>query len=426
MRVTLVFCHVGVAGMNSDMPYGDREGSWIGHGCASVGASAKAAGYDVDLIDLRHLADWAQFEAMVKTNTADVYGISVSAVDHWHALRAVIAIKRAAPGCKVIVGGIHPSIFPGQYDFAAIDTVVQGEGEIAFVDLLKMIGAGQELPKIYRGAKPDLDAIPWVDRELFDYRREMACNFTPDQPLPSITMLAGRGCPYHCNYCQPAENAVFGSPYRLRSPENVVAELSYLKGRFKFQSITFWDDTFTFKTKWIEEFCDRYEAAKIGVPIVACSRADIICRNPGMVERLAEIGLTWFVIGLESGSQRVLDMIKKGTTVEQNIEASRICKSNGIKVFGTYMLGLPTETEDEALATIQMIEKIRPEHPSPFYFTPIPGTGIYDLCESMDLILPETKTRTIERTNRFRPTIKGVNYQYIDKLMNGHRERFAA
>ena len=424
MRVTLVFAHIGVAGMNANRPYGDREGSWVGHGAASVGASAKAAGYEVDLIDLRQLSGWDHFERLIKENPSDVYGLSVSAVDHWHAMRAVLVLKRTLPKCRVIVGGIHPSIFPGQYDFAAIDSVVQGEGEIAFVDLLKMIEAGQELPKIYRGAKPDLDAIPWIDRELFDYKRELACNFTPDQQLPSITMLAGRGCPYVCQYCQPAENAVFGSPYRLRSPENVVAELSYLKGRFNYKSITFWDDTFTFKAKWIEEFCDLYEQANIGVPIVACSRADIICRNPGMIERLAEIGLTWFVIGLESGSQRVLDMIKKGTTVEQNIESARICKANGIKVFGTYMLGLPTETEDEALSTVQMIDKISPEHPSPFYFTPIPGTGIYDLCESMDLILPETKNRTIERTNRFQPTIKGVNYDYLHSLMIGKRDRY--
>ena len=143
-----------------------------------------------------------------------------------------------------------------------------------------------------------------------------------------------------------------------------------------------------------------------------------------MIERLASIGVTWFVIGLESGSQRILDMIKKGTTVEQNIEASRICKANGIKVFGTFMYGLPTETEDEALATALMIDKIKPEHASPFYFTPIPGTGIYDLCEKDDLILPQTKDRTIERTGRFLPTIKGVNYDYLHSLMMGKRDRY--
>ena len=421
MRLTLVFCHIGIAGMKADRPVGDREGSWIGHGVASVGASAKSAGYEVDLIDLRNLSGWPEFEAMIKNSPSEVYGISVSAVDFWSTLKAVIVIKQVKPESKVIVGGIHPSIFPGDYDFGAIDCIVQGEGENAIIDLLNMIERGIELPRIYRGSKPNLNEIPWVDRDLFDYRKELQCNFTPDQPHPAITMLAGRGCPYHCSYCQPAENAVFGRPYRMRSPENVVSELSYLKGKYKFKGVTFWDDTFTFKAKWIQEFCDLYESAQIQAPIVACSRADIICNNEGMIERLAEIGLQWFVIGFESGSQRMLDLIRKGTTVEQNKHAAEICRKYGIKVFGTFMYGLPTETEQEVLDTARMIDEIKPDHASPFWFVPIKGTDIYNLCEKNDLILEDTKKRTIERTGRFVPTIKGVNYDYINKLMCGYR-----
>lgn len=419
MRMTLVFCHVGVAGMSANRPTGDREGSWIGHGAASVGAAAKAAGHEVDLIDLRRIGGWDVFAKTVRDNPAPVYGLSVSAVDHWHALKAVLIIKREHPESIVIVGGIHPTIFPGDYDYKVIDCVVQGEGEDAIVRLLARVAAGLELPRLYRGRKPDLDAIPWVDRELFDYRRELECNFTPDQGHPSITMLAGRGCPYKCAYCQPAESAVFGMPYRMRSPENVIEELIYLQDRYHYKSITFWDDTFTFKVPWVREFCDRYQQAKLPRSIVACSRADIICKHEGMIERLAEIGVRWFVIGLESGSQRILDLIKKGTTVEQNIESARICRKYGIKVFGTYMYGLPTETEQDALATARMIDEIHPEHGSPFWFTPIPGTDIYNYCATNDLIL--NSKRSIERTGVFEPTLKGPNYPYITKLMQGYR-----
>lgn len=421
MKVALVLCAVGIAGFNANYPQprpiGDREGSWISHGLASIGASVKAAGYRVELIDLRQLSGLERFEQIVKWSPADVYGLSVSAVDYTAALQVVSSIKNNAPNSKIIVGGIHPTIFPEDYAFDAIDCVVQGEGEITFCDLLKRIKMGDPIPKLVRGEKPDLNALPWVDRHLFDYRRELDCFFAPGQQTPSITMLAGRGCAYHCNYCQPAENAVFGKPYRMRSPQNVIDELVALKRRYNYKSITFWDDTFTFRKDWIAKFCDLYKTVGIKATIAACSRADIICDNEEMVKRLAEIGLDWFVVGIESGSQRLLDLIRKGTTVNQNREAVEISHRYGIKVFGTFMLGLPTETREESLATVNLIHEANIDLASPFFFLPIRGTGLYDYCERNDLILPVTKERTIARTGVFEPTIRGVDYDYINSIL---------
>ena len=421
MKVTLVYVGIGVAGFNANRPLGEREGGWVPHGIASVAASAQAAGYRVDMVDLRQLGGWEDFRKIVAESPADVYGLSVSPVDAWSALKTIILIKKTAPNSKIVVGGIHPTIFPGEYDYKAVDCVVQGEGEVTFVEVLNAFRDGKPVKKFIRGTKPDLDKIPWISRELFDYQKELHCNFIPEQPRPSITMLAGRGCPFECQYCQGAENAVFGKPYRLRSAQNVVDEMVALKKRHDYRSVTFWDDTFTFNRKWVREFCDLYEQSGIKAPIAACSRADIICNNEGMVERLAEIGVICLVIGFESGSQRLLDLIKKGTTVEQNLEAARICHKYGIKVFATFMYGLPTETEAESLATAKMIDAAAPEYPSPFWFLPIKGTGLYDYCKEHDLILPGVEDRTIARTGTFNPTLKNVNYDYIEKLMKGYR-----
>ena len=421
MNVTLVYVGVGVAGFNPNWPAprpkGDREGSWIGHGIASIGAFVRAAGFDVDLIDLRQLPDFDEFGRMVVGSPADVYGLSISAVDEYAALKCIFEIKTHAPQAKIIVGGISPTIFPERFEFDVVDTIVQGEGEVTLTTLLQSIEKGEQLPKRVRGEKPNLDAIPFVARDLFDYQRELDCFFAPDQKTPSITMLAGRGCPYHCNYCQPAENSVFGKPYRMRSPMNVINELNILRARYNFKSVTFWDDTFTFRPDWINAFCDLYQANMFSASIAACSRADIIVKNEAMVERLAQIGLDWFVIGLETGTQRMLDFIQKGTTVSDNRMAVEICRKYGIKVFGTFMLGLPTETRDESKATVDMIHALRPELASPFWFRPIPGTGIYNYCEENDLILDAAKNSTIERTGVFIPTIKGVDYGYITQLM---------
>lgn len=421
MNVCLVYVGVGVAGMAKNRLLGDLEGSWISHGVASIGACLKQAGHQTSLIDLRRLDGWQEMAEQVKAYPAEVYCLSVSAVDYHGALKAVLVIKQNAPKAKILIGGIHPTIFPYEYSFPVIDCVIQGEGEITVVKLVDALAKGEAIPRWAIGEKPDLDAIPWVDRELFDYRNELACKFTLDQKLPAITMLAGRGCPYLCTYCQPAERAVFGNPYRMRSPENVVNELIALKERYHYKSITFWDDTFTFRAKWVKEFCDRYEAAGIGASIASCSRADIICKNEGMIERLAEIGVDWFVIGMESGSDRMLKLLKKGCTVEQNYEAAKICRKYGIKVFATYMYGLPTETNDEVLMTARMIDEIAPEHPSPFIFTPIKGTDAYTSCDKNDMILDGVRERTIERTGKFQPALKDVDYDFIARVIRGER-----
>lgn len=415
MKVTFIYCAVGVAGFNPDREPGDREGSWIGHGIASVAAATKAAGHEVKLIDLRQLSGFDALLDEIRKNPAEVYGLSVAPVDYYSALKVLFDIKSIQPEAKVIIGGIHPSIFPEKYDFEVLDTVVIGEGEITFPLLLEDIN---NLPKKITGQKPYLDDLPWVDRELFNYKLEMDCNFAPDQELPSITMLAGRGCAYKCTYCQPAENAVFGKPYRMRSVYNVVRELQYLHEKYNYKSITFWDDTFTFNRNWINQFCDEYALSGIDASIAACSRADIICNNESMIANLASIGVDWLVIGMESGSQRLLDLIKKGTTVKQNLKAAEICHKYGVKIFATYMYGLPTETPEESTMTAQMIKDVDPEFPSPFWFMPIEGTEIYKYCQDNKLILNDNET--IERTGVFVPRIKNVDYNHITSLMTGN------
>ena len=416
MKVTLVYPGIGICGFSNENT-DDRERHHIGHGIASVGASAKAAGYDVNLIDLRTLTGWEEFEAKIKADPADVYGISISQADCKPGDEVIKKIKATVLNANIIVGGLHPTVFPFEYAHKGV-TIVVGEGEVTFVDMLKLVESKSILPAVIRGVKPILDSIPWVDRNLFDYERELECLFSNDQPGPTVTMLAGRGCPMKCTHCQPAENMVFGSPYRLRSPQNVIDELLYLYDKHHFKNVLFWDDTFAINKKWIMEFCDLYESQKFGATISACNRADIICNNEPMIKRMAEVGVNWFVVGMETGSQRLLDFIKKGTTVEQNKEAVRISRKYGIKTYATIMYGLPTETREDSLATCKMIEEANPEYTQVFWFLPIPGTEIYKYCVENDLILPGVLDRTIARTATFIPNLKNIDYDYIwHKLM---------
>lgn len=417
MRVTLIFAAVGIAGFNPNRQAGDREGSWISHGLASIGTVLRKRGHEVDLIDLRQLAGWDDLAKKIKDNPAQAYGIQVSPVDLFGGLATVATIKTNVPDAKIIVGGLLPTLSPDKFDFKVIDTVFMGEGEVTFPQILEDYERGKPLPKLIKGARPVLDDLPWIDRDFFKYELEMTCSFAPGEPLPTITMLSGRGCPYHCAFCQPAENAVFGKPFRRRSVNDVLAEMRHLYDKYHYQSASFWDDTFTISKKWVYEFCDQYD---IPARLAANSRADIICNNEDMIARLAEVGMKWLAIGVESGSQRMLDFLNKGTTVEENYKAAEICRRYGIKIFAAFMVGLPTETKEEALLTEKMINDIQPEWPCVYWYTPIPGTKLHKYCRDHNLMLHDPDEETIERTAKFTPQIKGIDYEFLDEMMRRH------
>lgn len=407
MKITLIFPAIGVIGFGNEAYY-SGEVSWIHHGLASIGASLKASGYDVNLIDLRRLSGWEQFDEKLKESNPDYIGISVSAMDLKPAMETVDRAKKLFPKAKVVVGGIQPTMFPEKFiDNDNIDFIVNGEGETA---MHRIIWGAETDGKIVHGSRENLDRLPFADRELFDYRLELENPFIMGgQKIPMVTMVAGRGCPYKCAYCQPAENSVFGVPHRIRSVDSVCEELGVLKDKYNYQSVLFWDDTFAMNPKWIHEFCEKYKG---GGDIIANCRADIVCKHPDMIKELAEHGLDTLLIGFESGSQRMLDLIEKGITVDQNYDAAEICRKYGVKIFGTFMFGLPGEGKADAMLTRSMLLNIKPDYKLFFVFTPIPGTKMYEYCNDRDLLLDQDYT-DIERTGVYKKRIKGVDYKML-------------
>ena len=424
MKTLLIYPAISLCGFGARRPLtGNGEVDWIHHGVGLVASYARSKGFDISVLDMRALNSWDDFDLAIKQIDPDVIGISISYIDYKVSLEAVRRIKAINPYKLIVVGGFTPSLFPDIFlNNPLVDFVVVGEGEIAFTRLLGDIESRDPIyiGKRVEGVKPDLDKLPFIDRSLFDYERETTCFFGPGQHYPHITMIAGRGCPYSCKYCQPAESKVYGK-YRIRSVDNVMAELEALKSRYNFKSVTFWDDTFTLDKAWVMEFCDKFEKHYKADLALYC-RADIAYNNEDMIERLAGIGTMWMCIGFETGSQRVLDFIGKGVSLEQNFKSAELCRKYGIKVMGTFMLGLPTETPDESWQTIKMIKKLNTEHNVLFYFTPIPSTGLYDYCIENDLIVrSEADMFDISRLNAYNPRIKGIDYDYLDAIKYGLR-----
>jgi anaerobic magnesium-protoporphyrin IX monomethyl ester cyclase len=382
LKTSLIY--PGIAGYGFNSLGKGMEAGWVSHGLAHLSSAARARGLHIDLIDLRALSGWDEFRQELRLRQPDVVGLTMMSVDYNPATEAARIVKEVTPQTITVVGGPH------------FDYIVTREGEITFPWLLEEIRAGRRpANRILVGESPDLDALPFPDRDLFldEWRKRgytldsPEVPFVPDLPPPVLTIIAGRGCKYNCSFCQPAERAIFGRQVRKRSPSNILAELGLLRERYRLRSFMFHDDCLTEDRDWVLEFCDLYSAAGFSEPFFCQSRADIIVRHEAMVRRMAEVGLRGMFIGFESGSDRVLKFLRKGTTRQKNLEAARICRKYGVKIWANYMLGLPTETHEEVMQTVSMLKEIDPDWYSPAFYTPHPGSDLYDYCVEHDLSL---------------------------------------
>ena len=411
MKVLLVFAGIAETGFNQT---GKRlRLVWINHGVASIASSVKKAGHDVSLIDLRQLNSWDDFKNALRRISPDVAGITMMSVDYEPATKVAETIKNIDKDIKVVVGGPHPNLaFDEVASNGNIDHIALGEGEISFVNFLKALEEKRNPPKVINGIQPDLDSLPFADRGIFGASEMPIDHFLR---IPFVTIIAGRGCKYNCSFCQPAERLIFGSKVRRRSVDNVIEELKALREKTDFQSLMIHDDCLTEDRSWVMEFCDKYRQNKFRQPFVCQSRADIICNNEAMAKAMARAGLAMLLIGFESGNQRILSFLRKGTKVEHNYKAAEICKRHGVRVWANYMLGIPTETKEEALDTLRMIKKIKPYRASPAFYTPHPGSDLYEYCRKHGLSL--IKEHKDYLRSQYSPKIRGIDYTFLRHVL---------
>ena len=290
MHVTLIFPGIALPGFDSFKKKPTIEANFIDHGLASISASVKAQGHQVDLIDLRRLRNWDHFRDEVRSRSSRVWGLTSWSLHYPDAARAIRIIKEEREDAIVILGGVHATIHTQQVaSNQLIDHIITQEGEISFVELLAKLEAGRPVERIIVGQGPTLDDIPWIDRDLFDITGELATPMVPHLPTPFVTTNAGRGCPFKCNFCQPAERAVFGNRVKMRSQQNVIDELRMLKDRYKFKSWMAHDDLFFINHRWSREFCTQYRKAGFTEPYICQMRADLMCRYPDVVKEMAEV-----------------------------------------------------------------------------------------------------------------------------------------
>ncbi|MDY7078730.1 MAG: radical SAM protein [Chloroflexota bacterium] len=429
LKTTLIYA--GIAGLGFDSLKQGMEAGWISHGLASLGSAAKAQGFAVDLIDLRALSSWDHFREVLAERDPDVIGLTMMSVDYNPARQAIAIAKEVKPDVVTVVGGPHVTIaLEDSLRIPHVDYLVTGEGEVTFPKLLRLIAGGDPPPyRVLRGETPDLDAIPLSDRSLFlDEWRKWGYDLTSPEvpfvkelPPPFATIIAGRGCIYNCAFCKPGEDYLFGKRTRRRSVDNIITELRMLVDRYHIASFMFHDDCLTEDRDWVMEFTDKYITEGFVMPFFCQSRADIIVKHEDMVARMAKAGLRGYFIGFESGNDRILKFIRKGTTAEQNRQAARLCRKYGISIWANYMLGLPTETREEVMDTVWLMKEIDPDYYSPAFFTPHPGTDLYDYV--VEHGLSRITDYDSYRRNPTEPKIKGQDYEFLRWAMAESQRR---
>jgi anaerobic magnesium-protoporphyrin IX monomethyl ester cyclase len=358
-------------------------------------------GYDVVLCDtmLAESEDeWGEALARHRPEFAVLYE------DHFNYLSkmCLLRMREAAltmvdmarrQGCTVIVCGADATDHPDRYLHAGADYVVLGEGEATLAELLDSLtgrtpapidgvaglawvadgsGTGAVTQNPRRPVLRELDALPFPAWDLLDVERYRAAwrrhgHF-------SVNMATTRGCPYHCNWCA---KPIWGQRYNSRSPANVVAEMTWLAETLKPDHIWFVDDIFGLKPGWLEELADRLDDAGLHIPFKCLSRADLL-RRPGEVEALRRAGCQTVWIGAESGSQRILDAMEKGTTVEQIREATARLRGAGIRVGFFLQFGYPGETRADIDRTLELVRECEPDDVGVSVSYPLPGTRFYD------------------------------------------------
>lgn len=377
-------------------PPGQFKSPALPLGLASIAAYLKEKNKDVEIAALDAWAENLSFEEIenraAQTN-ADIVGVYMTSPRYDETKGTLRAARQALPDAVIIVGGPHPSAVPAETlkELPQIDICVIGEGEITMSELVRAFqnhsrvsdidGIAYRLGQEIRITKPrgfikNLDELPLPARELFPIEKYKA------QPPfgrknPWLVMVTSRGCPFQCAFCS---KSVFFDSFRARSPKKVCDEMEELINKYHAREIYFADDDFTMDMKRAEEICDEILRRGIKIPWFCFTRVNLV--NENLLRKMKEAGCWVIAYGVESGNQKILDAIHKGTKVEETISAFKMTKQAGIATICSFMVGLPGETKETIQDTVNLVKKIKPDFIGCGVLIVYPGSRLFKLIQS--------------------------------------------
>lgn len=359
-------------------------------GILYISSHLKARGFDVDVFDTTFSRREA-FEQYVRQEKPAVVGTYCNMMTKQNVLAMVRVCQEQ--DSTVILGGPEPANYPEEYLKRGADVVVIGEGELTLEELLPHLArhGPTEMQDIqglvYReddgrfvrtDPRPyidDLDAQPFPDREAIDIGEYIRV-WREHHGMGSVSLITARGCPYRCRWCS---HAIFGYSHRRRSPENVADEIELILERYDPDMLWFADDVFTIHRHGFFGLAEEFEKRDIHIPFETISREDRL--NEDVVQALAEMGCFRLWIGSESGSQRVLDAMKRRTDAERVREMTRLLQRYGIEAGMFIMLGYEGEQMEDLEATVEHLKEANPDVFLTTVAYPIKNTPYYEAVE---------------------------------------------
>ncbi|HMQ52206.1 MAG TPA: radical SAM protein [Anaerolineae bacterium] len=360
-------------------------------GLLYISSHLKARGFEVDLFDST-FESLASFEAYLSQTRPGLVGLYCNLMTKQNVL-AMARLSKAA-GATVVLGGPEPPHYAQEYLDYGVDVVVTGEGELTLEELIPALAkhgphrleavlgvtfrneAGQIVSTPPRPQIKDLSAQPWPDRDAIPMEKYLA-TWKVHHGASSVSLITARGCPYTCTWCS---HSVFGETHRRRTPQDAAAEVAHLVERYNPDQLWYADDVFTINPRWFLQFAAELKSRQLKIPFECISRADRL--NEAVIDALAEMGCYRLWIGAESGSQRILDAMKRKTNVEEVQAKTKLLQAKGVPVGMFIMLGYQGEEIEDLEATVDHLKKSNPDVFLTTVAYPIKGTKYYSAVEN--------------------------------------------
>jgi anaerobic magnesium-protoporphyrin IX monomethyl ester cyclase len=392
-------------------------------GILYLSSHLRAKGFDVDVYDST-FGSKSELFSILEDGPPGALGIYTNLITRRNALEIIDHAR--ASGWMVILGGPEPLNYAQEYLDAGAHLIVGGEGEMPLESLLRTNldpTSWPRIPGIFFLAQDgtvastgsaalikDLDAQPWPDRERINIERYLD-TWRSHHGKGSVSLITARGCPYQCNWCS---HSVYGKTHRRRSPSAVVDEIEWILDRYNPEMLWLADDVFTIHHGWLFEYAAEMRRRGFRIPFECITRADRL--NEKVAATLAELGCFRVWIGSESGSQRILNAMQRGVTVEQVQDAVASCKKNGIQTGMFLMWGFDGEEMEDIEATVNHVKTCRPD----VFFTtvsyPIKGTPYFERVAPR-LVSITGWSESTDRDFRIKGRHSREFYQYADDLL---------
>jgi radical SAM superfamily enzyme YgiQ (UPF0313 family) len=351
-------------------------------GLGYVAASLRQAGYRVTIKDaLAEQMSWSDLDHFFKSDRPDILGLSTMTpvIDTTF---AAIRMARSYVS-KIVVGGPHVSVWKQDIfkQCQEIDYGVVGEGEQTIVELVQKLESG-ESPKSVPGVIcgdfigppraliPDLDILPFPARDLLPIDKY---HYPLSKGKSVTTLFTSRGCPFHCIFC---DKSVFGSRWRARSAANTLLEVDEIVSKFKIKSFIIYDDLFTLNKERVQEFCEGILKRGYKVDWKCESRVNLV--DLETLKLMKRAGCSMIAYGVESGNQHGLDYLNKKIKIKETRRAFALTHQAGIETMAYFILGIPVESYEDELETINFAKEINSTYVQFSILSPLYGTKLFE------------------------------------------------